>query len=312
MSSAPRRLLITGVDGFVGRHVAKEAIEAGHRVVGIARAETPDAELSALLDDYRSADLVEGMPSGLSFDAVLHLAALAAVGPSFAEPQRYLNSNSAMVTGLCESILADGRETHVVIVSSGAVYAPPTDGPLTESDPVAPTSPYVVSKLLVETQAEYYRRRGLSVVVARPFNHVGPGQRPGYLVPDLYRRLAALRDGEPLEVGRLSTRRDYLDVRDVARAYLAILGDPAAAARTYNIASGASLSGHEILGLICAAMSLPVPELAVKDDHLRPTDIPEITGSSDALRADYGWAPRIPIGDSIADFVAAASTRVQD
>ncbi|WP_084075411.1 NAD(P)-dependent oxidoreductase [Demequina sp. NBRC 110052] len=305
MSQRPlRSVIVTGVDGFVGRHVAALAKASGVDVHGVGRAERLDPDVESSVASYVSVDLTQAWPEFAEADGIIHLAGLAAVGPSFGQPQRYIEANSSMVTLMCESLLSSGYEGSLVTISSGAVYAP-SSSPLSEDSPVAAASPYAVSKLLVENQMEYYGRRGLRTVVARPFNHIGPGQRAGFLVPDLYGRLSTLPAGEALSVGNLSTRRDYLDVRDVARAYLTLAAAPRWDHAVYNVASGASLAGTEILAALADAMGRGVPELVTDAASVRPTDASTVTGSADRLRAEFGWLPEHTVRESIADFVVA-------
>lgn len=306
MPQTTNSLIVTGVDGFVGRHVARQAKAAGIAVHGIGYANDVDSTVSELLDTYVTADLQQGWPSVPRADAVIHLAALAAVGPSFDNPQKYIEANSAMVTHMAESLVAGGFEGTVLTVSSGAVYEPLGDGVQSEASPIGFTSPYVVSKMLVEHQMDYYRRRGLRTVVTRPFNHVGPGQGQGFLVPDLCQQVAHHDVTQSMAVGNLSTSRDYLDVRDVARAYLTLATAPQHGHLVYNVCSGVSVAGTEILELICAAMGVPVPETHADPARYRPVDAQRIAGSSERLRAEFGWAPDYSLAQSIADAVAHA------
>jgi len=302
-----RSIIVTGAEGFVGRHLATIAHERGIRVVALTR--TPIAAGDALLDvvDHAVAcDLTEGWPD-VDADAIVHLAGLAAVGPSFEQPQRYIETGSAIVTHMCESLLRRrGRVQRVVAVSSGAVYASGSGEPFDESAPVAVTSPYVVSKLLIETQFAYYASRGLDVAVARPFNHIGPRQGQGFLVPDLISRLRSLGPDEALSVGDLGTARDYTDVRDVAAAYLELLTVPSHEQLIYNIASGTARTGREILEEIAKAMAIPVPRVVVDDRRIRPGDARRIVGDAGRLRRETGWEPRIPFAQSIRDAVATS------
>ena len=298
-------LVVTGVDGFVGHHVAVAANAAGYIVRGVARTDAVSSSTRELLTSMHSVDLREEWPEDLIGDAVVHLAGLAAVGPSFGQPQKYIEANSAMVTHLCEAHLrANACSTRILGISTGAVYrSPPVIKPLGEDAETIAASPYVVSKLLVERQFEYYRERGLLTRVARPFNHIGPGQRPGFILPDLVASLGALRTGERLSVGNLDTRRDYTDVRDVARAYVLMVGSDAPHS-VYNVASGKSASGRDILEAICRTTGWSVPDLIVDPERLRPTDAHDIRGDAGRLRHDFDWSPTIPLERSIADFLS--------
>ncbi len=303
-----RTLVVTGVDGFVGRHLARIAADTGIEVFGISRNPDVDGDLRSLLSGYVAADLRREWPVEVPLDAdVVHLAGLAAVGPSFDRPQDYIDGNSAIVTNMCEALVAAGFSGRVVGVSTGSVYAQKSDDAArTERDAVAFTSPYVVSKVLVENQFAYYSRRGLRTVVARPFNHIGPHQGPGFLVPDLLRQQRSSPPDRPLRVGNLATRRDYTDVRDVARAYLTLATASELAHPVYNVASGASRSGLEILEALSAALGRPVPPLDVDESLIRATDPPVIVGDASLLRADVGWEPAVPFETTIADTVAAS------
>jgi len=306
-STEPRRTLaVTGVDGFVGRHVAAIAAAHGWQVVGLSRAETPDAGLARHLENYHSVDLRTEWPHGLQVDAVIHLAGLAAVGPSFTNPQQYIEVNSAITTTICENILTWSRKrpVRVIGVSSGAVYGRPAhDGTgVDESAAVAASSPYVVSKLLVEHQLAYYATRGIDAVVARPFNHIGPGQGPGFLLPDLARALLLLPPGAMLSTGDLTTERDYTDVRDVARAYVLLASASRHEHFVYNVASGRSRTGREILESVAQALAIAVPTLEIDPARVRANDPRRVVGSASRLRDEFAWTPDIPIGQSIADF----------
>lgn len=293
------RLAITGVDGFVGRHVAKLAAEAGYETVGISRSAAPTVDGLA---EYVSADLAVGWPEIPEVDAIIHLAGLAAVGPSFDEPLRYIDVNAAIAINMCEALLAQGRPVRVVVASTGALYGA-SQAPLTEQSPLAFSSPYAVSKATVENLLTYYVGRGLDLVAARPFNHIGPGQSLGFLVPDLIHKLAALPEGGALHTGNLAAERDYTDVRDVAAAYLLLARAERLLHRVYNVASGRSRSGYEVLAAICTALGREQPEVVM--DQSRPVDVPRVTGDARRLREELGWTPRFEFATSIEDAVRA-------
>lgn len=303
-----RTLVVTGASGFVGSHVVRLATEAGHRVWAIGRDPEAPPDLTATGARYIGADLADGWPVAEPVDSVIHLAGLAAVGPSFSAPQRYIGVNSSIMTAMCEALLAQSPHTRVVVVSSGAVYRP-SDTPLSEDDATVASSPYAVSKLLVERQAEYYAQRGLDTVVARPFNHIGPRQGPGFLVPDLTAALRDLPAGGSLTTGNLDTARDYTDVRDVARAYLLLAFAETHRHGLYNIATGTPHTGREVLGVIAHVLARSVPPLSVDPSRLRPGDPLRITGSPARLQAEFGWAPSIDWESSIRDSVESSPSR---
>lgn len=302
-----RTLVVTGANGFVGSHLAELAHAEGHRVWGMGRESEPNATLAPFVEEYFPGDLRTSWDAPAEVDAVVHLAGLAAIGASFEQPQRYLDVNGAIMTRMSETLLSQQSRPRVVVVSSGSVYATKTNGgPVSEQDPIAPTSPYAVAKILVETQAAYYVRRGLDMVIARPFNHIGPGQGPGFLIPDLAMSMCRLSDGEELGVGNLEAARDYSDVRDVARAYLALALGKDHRHTIYNVASGVSHTGREILAVVAEALGRNVPPLRVDHERLRPSDPLTVVGDATRLRQEFGWHPQFDWRESVRDYVRAS------
>lgn len=300
-----QKIVITGVNGFVGKHLTRELKSAGHTVIGLDRSDAPHEEIASIIDDYRTADLAASWPELPDVDAILHLAGLAAVGPSFENPQGYITINSAIVTNMCEYYLKQAKKPRIVTISSGAIYDPTAPLPITESSPIAYTSPYTVSKVLLENQAAYYSSRGIECIVMRPFNHVGPGQLPGFLVPDLAEKIRSRASAsDPIEVGNLDTKRDYTDVRDVVKAYRLVatkegrLDHP-----VYNVCSGVSHSGREVLAAIVSAMQIETPETVVDEKLLRPNDIMDIRGDNSRLLNEFGWQLTYTFEQTISDFV---------
>lgn len=302
-----KRILVTGVNGFVGQHLVKELSDAGMEVVGVGGSignAAPIAGLSSYsvldLTNYDEAAKIEFS----SIDGVIHLAGLAAVGPSFENPMQYIDVNIGIEVNLFEAATRQNAHPKFVVISSGSLYDPKAPLPLTESSSVIPSSPYAVSKLGQEQMAQYYGLRGFECVVARPFNHIGPGQNPGFLVPDVAQQIIAVEKGESdsIMVGNLDAKRDYTDVRDIVRAYR-LLFEKGVAGRTYNICSGTSVSGHNIVtGLIKASGSNP--EIKQDPERMRPSDAPDIFGNHDLLTADTGWTPTIDLDTTLADVIA--------
>lgn len=300
------KIVITGVNGFVGHHLARELHSSGLSVVGIGTDEVVAPGIADIVEEYHQADLSQRWPNVSKARAVIHLAGLAAVGPSFDNPQKYINLNSAMVTNLCEHYVNDEEKPRVILVSSGAIYDGHQPMPISESGEVGLSSPYAISKVLNENQATYYRQRGLDCVTVRPFNHIGPGQAPGFILPDFYERLSQLEDSSAaVSVGNIDTRRDYTDVRDIVRAYGKLALADSLQHTIYNVCSGASVSGTEILDKLKAAMDLPGVRFEIDPTLVRPTDIENIVGDSSRLKEELDWEPQIPLQQTIADFIAS-------
>jgi GDP-4-dehydro-6-deoxy-D-mannose reductase len=299
-------IIVTGANGFVGHHLIRELTAAGHRVVAVGQEESARGVITNHITEYAQADLTEHWPEiKAAADAVIHLAGLAAVGPSFDNPQNYLNLNSAMVTNMCEFYLKQDKKPRIVIVSSGAVYDPAQSMPIQETDAVAFNSPYAVSKVLTENQAAYYNARGLECIVMRPFNHIGPGQMPGFIVPDLFKKIQERTSKDsPITSGNLTSKRDYTDVRDVAKAYrLVATVNNTPQKLIYNVCSGESHSGAEVLSAIAKALKTQEPEVSVDKNLLRPNDIQDIRGDNNRLKNEFGWEPAFTFDQSISDFV---------
>lgn len=304
------KVVISGVNGFVGHHLAHEINNAGLSVVGIGQEAEVHSDISSIVDEYHQANLVENWPEIPDAKAVIHLAGRAAVGPSFDNPQLYLNENSSMVTNLCEYYMKQDKKPRVVVVSSGTVYSPDQELPISEDGKVGFSSPYSVSKVLNENQVEYYRHRGLDCVVVRPFNHIGPGQGPGFILPDLYERLSSLKEGEhTIITGNIETRRDYTDVRDIVRAYGKLALAATLKYSIYNLCSGSSVSGSEIFNLLKEEMQLSDIGYEIDQSLVRPTDVKDVVGDAARLREELGWAPQIDIRQTIIDFVESKKSK---
>lgn len=281
-------MLVTGASGFVGTHAVVTLRTQGYDVIGV----------SAL--DH---DLAGRWPDLGPVDAILHLAGLATVGPSFEDPQRYIDITSSMMTNLGEAVLADPRgpaHARVIVVSSAALYGS-SDRRLTEDSPISLPSPYAVAKSVLENQAQYYRNRGLDILIVRPFNHIGPDQAPGFIVPDLVAKLLTLSPRARLETGNLDSSRDYTDVRDVVRAYQLLMELPNPGHLVYNIASGRSRTGWELLEALRSELEMEMP--LVDSAVGRKLDPSHLIGDATRLRKETGWEPLIPFEQSIREFV---------
>lgn len=304
------KIMITGVNGFVGKHLAAELKSRGVVVVGIGREAVMHPALSGLVDEYYACDLTNPEDVAMlpldEVDTVINLAGLAAVGASYGQDELYVRVNVGVLTVISERILERGLKTRMLAVSTGAVYSPDQPMPLHEgSKLISAGSPYALSKIAMEAEAIRLRTAGLICIIARPFNHIGPGQEPGFLVPDLYQKMAmALSADKKVQVGDLSTRRDYTDVRDVVKAYADLAQSETLDYEIYNICSGRSVPGNTIFKLLAEALESTGHITAEVDQQLiRPGDPKDLYGDNSNLKTQTGWAPTIPIKKTIADFV---------
>lgn len=302
------RIAITGINGFVGHHLAHHLAKNNIIVIGVGREPAVQHSLTDIVSEYHVADLAAEWPAMKNIDAVIHLAGLAAVGPSFDNPQQYINLNSAMVTHMCEYFLTQDKKPRIISVSSGAIYDPQQPLPITEESKVGFTSPYAVSKILTENQCHYYSNRGLECVIVRPFNHIGPHQAPGFIVSDFYQRITESEANATIKVGNINTKRDYTDVRDIADAYTRLALAPKLKHSLYNICSGKSISGREILDMLKQAMDKPDIQFEIDQALVRPTDIMDIYGDASRLHEELGWQPTHTVEQAVNDFVADKRT----
>jgi GDP-4-dehydro-6-deoxy-D-mannose reductase len=303
-------IIISGVNGFVGEHLARHVKEQGYSVHGLGREPHANNKVSDLLNNYTQCDLMNSSSlTTVNFrttKAIIHLAGLAAVGESFNKPLEYFTYNGAMTHNLLSKALEQGFDGRAVVVSTGALYNPSQEMPLVESSELSQGSPYAVGKILEENIARYYKTRRLDTVIARPFNHIGPGQQQGFLVPDLYKQILDTKETgiNTISIGNLSTERDYTDVRDIVKAYLLLATAESLKYDTYNIASGGSCSGQEILNTLLSVTDTHDIQLIVDESKIRPNDASIIVGNSARLREELGWAPHISLETTIKDFVA--------
>jgi GDP-4-dehydro-6-deoxy-D-mannose reductase len=291
------RSLITGGRGFVGTWLADHLRSCGDDVVQIDQ-EVEITDPSALLAAVQSA----------APDAIYHLAAMTHVGQSWDEPLRVLEVNVLGTGTLLAAARACGSDPKVLVTSSAEVYGTVTDAsqlPLTEQSSTAPLTPYAASKLAAEALcAQAWLGHGQQVVMVRPFNHIGPGQSPNFAVSALAKRVVdAGRSGATeIPVGNLTARRDFTDVRDVVRSYRMLIesGDPGT---VYNVCSGKDVAIQDIADRLLAQAGSSV-RLVQDPSLMRPVEVPVLRGDPGRLTAATGWAPVLPLDQTLSDVLA--------
>jgi GDP-4-dehydro-6-deoxy-D-mannose reductase len=299
------RVLVTGGRGFVGQWLERELGAAGHEVRAPGRDDLDVTDGAAVAAALRDA----------SIEAVAHLAGVSFAADAAADPVRALRVNLGGTIALLEAVRAQARPPVVLVAGSSDVYAPPGPGEaLAESSPLGPRTPYGLTKVAQESAAlAYAARHRLRIVVTRPFNHAGPGQRTDFVIPALARRVRAVRDAEAstIPVGNLESHRDFTHVADVVRAYRSLL-EGLAAGRfgeggiVVNVASGRSVSIGEILAGLCRRAGVD-PMVTVDPALLRANEPPEIRGDASLLRSLIGWAPVLGVEDILDDVWSAAA-----
>ena len=296
------KALVTGADGFVG-HWLVEHLEASGDEAWLAPGGRSDAGPRRRVVDLTDRASVDELVEWAEPEAIYHLAAVA-FGPDATSDIGH--AVDVTVRGTAYLLDAAARLTtppRVLIPSSSEVYGRVGPDPVRESHPLEPVSPYGATKVAQESIAlAFMRSRDVPVAVARAFNHIGPGQRPSFVVPSFAAQLAHIaRDaGDPvIRVGNLGAERDFTDVRDVVRAYrLLVAGDHVG--EPINVASGRIVSIRAILDQLIALSGLDV-EIVVDPARQRAVDVPVVRGAPDRIHALTGWAAERSLASTLAD-----------
>jgi GDP-4-dehydro-6-deoxy-D-mannose reductase len=307
------RVLITGITGFVGSHVAEYALKAGAEVYGSIRwrsktdnIEHLQSQIHLIESDLRDLSSVQGLLEAADPDYLIHLAAQSFVGASWHTPAETLYTNTVSQVNLLEAVRGRGKKPRFLVIGSseeyGLVYE--HELPVKETNPLRPLSPYAVSKVTQDLMGyQYFKSYGLTIVRARAFNHEGTRRGDVFVTSNFAKQIAQIEAGlrEPVvSVGNLEARRDYSDVRDIVRGYWLLL-ERGAPGEVYNLCSGRSWAIREILDFFRHHAS--VSGITVREDpaRLRPSDVPHLLGDASKIRAELGWQPEIPFEQTLLD-----------
>jgi GDP-4-dehydro-6-deoxy-D-mannose reductase len=286
------RAYLTGGTGFVGDWLLRHLSDAGDTCIA------PGPEIDVTDPALIAADLKAALP-----DVVYHLAALTHVGQSWLEPAETFRVNAMGTLNLLEAAASCEVPPVVVLVSSAEVYGPaPATETLDEHAELRPVTPYAVSKVAAEFLGlQAFLGRGLRVVRARAFNHVGPGQLDDFVVSALARRMveAELHNGGDVQVGNLAASRDFTDVRDVVRAYR-LLATNGVAGEAYNVCSGRAISIAALAAQMAGLLSCEV-RFVQDPDLFRPVEVPVLVGDASKLVAATAWQPTIELVTTLSD-----------
>lgn len=307
------RALVTGASGFVGRHLVSHLRAEGDEVLVCDRTPGDDRhDLRSYEVDITNAEQTASVVADARPEVIYHLAGWADVGGSWKAPVQAFRANAEGTLNVLSAASEVGVD-RVLSVSSADVYGAVTDAelPLTEDAPLRPTSPYAASKVAADFLGlQAWLGRQLPVLRVRAFNHLGPGQTDKFVAAALASRIARNeRDGgEVLTIGNLSARRDFTDVRDVVRAYRLLVGagEPG---QVYNVCSGHDVAVQDLADQLLAMAKRPM-RFEADPQLLRPVDVPVLRGSHDRLTAATGWAPEIPLADTLHDLLDDWRARV--
>jgi GDP-4-dehydro-6-deoxy-D-mannose reductase len=311
------KVLITGIGGFAGSHLADYIIQTTQaEVFGVLRdgeksdnivSHVKEIQLSECdITDFQS---IFKVVRAVKPEIIFHLAGQPFVPTSFENTAETFKVNVIGPINLFEAVKAADIAPRIVVVTSGEVYGE-TAGLLkvhTERSLPNPVNPYAASKTSIDYIAQTYKTyEGLNIVIARPFNHTGPRQRPSFVCSSLARQISLIQKNQSapiLQVGDIKPRRDFTDVRDVARAYWLLGSISNKDNFVYNVCSGCTFSIEEIIGLYEKITGVKF-QLHVEQKRLRGYDIQLLAGSSELFQKATGWKPEIPMEQTLTDLLA--------
>ena len=302
------RVLVTGITGFAGSHLAEHLVSRGDEVHGLAHEGPPFANLAAVQDRVRihAGDItrLEDVQRALAdarAEAVVHLAGMAVPTQASKDPIAAVRVN-VLGTAAVLTALEDHPKTRLVLASSADVYGAPDRVPVDEDAPLRPGNVYAATKVAAEALTrELAARHGAPVVILRPANQNGPRQHPGLAASAFAKQIAEAEAGlaEPVvRHGRLDSERDFLDVRDMARAYAAALGLEESG--TFNVGTGHAVAIAEILHTLIALARIPV-RAELDPSRVRSGERTRIALDTTRFRQKTGWSPRVALADSLRD-----------
>jgi GDP-4-dehydro-6-deoxy-D-mannose reductase len=310
------RVLITGITGFVGSHLADYALAQGAGVYGSSRWRSKTDNIEHIRDritlvecDLRDLSSVHHLLELTAPDWVFHLAAQSFVQASWHAPAETLTTNAISQVNLLEAIRArGGNPPRFLVIGSSEEYGLVYDEelPINESQPLRPLSPYAVSKVTQDLMGyQYFKSYHLPIVRARAFNHEGPRRGDVFVTSNFARQIAEIeidRRKPEILVGNLKAQRDYSDVRDVVQGYWLLLerGEPG---EVYNLCSGRAWAIQDVLDFLLKESSLRNIGVRTDASRFRPSDVPVLVGDAGKIRAAVGWEPRIPFEQTLRDLL---------
>jgi len=301
------RVLVTGAAGFAGSHLVEHAAAAGDEITAWTRTpRTPPVAAAArwVAVDILDRQAVDRAIADRPPDRVYHCAGVAQSAGAEGRIGATFATNVGGTAHLLDALERHAPDARVVVTSSALVYRH-SEQALSEESPLGPAGPYAVSKLAQDMLARRAAGRGLHVVVARPFNHIGPRQAPDFVASSVARQVALIERGRgpaTLKVGNLAARRDFTDVRDVVDAYLR-LAATAPPGECVNVCSGRAVAIDDLVRGLVRRSRVPI-DVVVDPARFRPVDVPVVVGTAARLAALTGWAPTRPLEQTLDDLLA--------
>lgn len=309
-----KKVLITGITGFAGSYLAEYLLSTKKYSVSgtylleesLRNVATIRSKLNLVKVNLLNERNVLNIVKEISPSVIFHLAALTSPADSFKSPTETLMNNISLQINLMEGVRKNNLlNTKILVVSSGEIYGVvgKKDLPIDEETPLNPTNPYSVSKIAQDFLGlTYFLSYNLKIVRVRPFNHIGPRQSPQFVVASFAKQIAEIEKGKresTLSVGNLDAKRDFVDVKDMVRAYVLAI-EEGKSGDVYNIGSGISYKISDILNRLISMSSAKIK--IGKDENLfRPSDNPELVCDLRKFSKLTGWKPQIPIDKTLKD-----------
>lgn len=310
-----KKVLITGASGFVGGYLSEHLLSSQEFEIHGTYHSEESLHTSPVKDaiqfhhvDLQQKESIASLIQDVKPDFIFHLAAQANVPASFKDPIQTFHANIDSQVYLLDALrLVDMLQTRVLIVGSAEEYGyiRPDELPINESAPLRPANPYSVSKIAQDYLAlQYVISYKMLLIRVRPFNHIGPRQKTGYVTTDFAKQVAMIEKGkmEPIiKVGNLEAKRDFTDVRDMVKAYSLLVqkGEPG---ENYNIGSGKSHKIQEILDVFLSLSKIKIT-VEIDQEKLRPSDVPEIICDPKKVNEVTGWKTEIPFEGTLQEIL---------
>ena len=310
------KILITGVTGFVGSHLAEYCLSLDQQVevIGTCRWRSRRENIEHFEDainlyecDLRDASSVKTLLADIQPERIFHLAAQSYVPSSWNSPGETITTNVIGQLNIFEAMRETNSTASIQIAGSSEEYGlvHPEEAPITEENPLRPLSPYAVSKVAQDMLAyQYFQSYGLKVVRTRAFNHTGPRRGDVFVTSNFAKQIAEIEAGQRppvIHVGDLNPKRDFTDVRDIVRAYWLSL-EHCSLGEVYNVASGKAYRIKEVLKILLDNSGQDI-EVVEAPERLRPSDVPLLLGDNSRFCKATGWVPEIPFEQTAKDLL---------
>lgn len=298
-----KKVLVTGVDGFVAGYLSDYLFKSGYDVYGTTISETyKNDKIKIFKMNLLDAENVSDVIKNISPNMIFHLAGQSVVGLSWQKPVLTIDVNVNGTLNLLEAVRINNINSRILIIGSSDQYGTikPEDCPIKETQLQNPQSPYGISK---KTQEEigklYVKAYKMNIIFVRAFNHIGARQGKNFVVPDFASKIVKIeKSAVPvLKVGNLDTLRDFTDVRDIVRGYLMLL-ESGKIGESYNIGSGNVIKIKDILKKLINLSSKKI-KIEIDKEKFRPVDVPIVQCDNSKIKKDTGWSPEISIDETL-------------